>query len=274
MTCAMRRDSPLESAGFSHALAQARSRTRLSQFELAVRAGTTQRHVSFLERGLSVPGRGLVIRLAEALELSLRERNDLLLRAGYAPVYEETPLDDLSLRPLYEAIQKILAAHDPFPALLTDQAGTLLAGNQALGILLEGVDASLLVPPVNVLRVALHPRGLAPRVLNFAEWGRHIAEMMQRDVSRRPDPAQSELLTELKGYLDDNVSVEQSSYYTGLAMPLQLASPAGNLTLLTAVTSFSTAVDVTIAELRLETFLPADADTSARLESLRQMRGS
>jgi transcriptional regulator with XRE-family HTH domain len=273
MTCAMRRDSLFEPTTFGDALAKARSRTRLSQLELAVRAGTTQRHVSFLERGRSVPGKGLVIRLAEALELSLRERNALLLRAGYAPVYEETPLSDPSLRSLREAMQKILIAHDPFPALMTDQAGTLLAGNEALNVLLEGVDASLLVPPVNVRRVALHPRGLAPRVLNFAQWGRHVVEMIHRDVSRRPDPAQSELLIELEGYVD-NAPVQQRPDYMGLAMPLHLASSAGNLTLLTTVTSFSTAVDITIAELRLEAFLPADADTAARLESLREMRRS
>jgi transcriptional regulator with XRE-family HTH domain len=273
MTCAMRRDSPFEPTTFGDALAKARSHTRLSQLELAVRAGTTQRHVSFLERGRSVPGRSLVIRLAEALGLSLRERNTLLLRAGYAPVYEETPLSDPSLQPLYEAMQKILVAHDPFPALMTDRVGTLLAGNEALGILLEGVDASLLVPPVNVRRVALHPRGLAPRVLNFAEWGRHVVEMIHRDVSRRPDPVESELLIELEGYLD-NAPAEHGPDYMGLAMPLHLASPAGNLTLLTTVTSFSTAVDVTVAELRLEAFLPADADTAARLKSLREMRQS
>jgi MmyB-like transcription regulator ligand binding domain len=220
-----------------------------------------------------VPGRGLVIRLAEALELSLRERNALLLRAGYAPVYEETPLSDPSLRPLYKAVQKTLVAHDPFPALLTDQVGTLLASNEAVGVLLEGVDASLLMPPVNVRRVAAHPRGLAPRVLNFAEWGRHVVEMIHRDLSRRPDPAESELLTELQGYVND-APVEQGPGYMGLAMPLRLASSAGNLTLLTTVTSFSTAVDVTIAELRLEAFLPADADTAARLESLREIRQS
>jgi transcriptional regulator with XRE-family HTH domain len=273
MTCPMRGDRPFGST-FGDALTQARSHARLSQLELAARAGTTQRHVSFLERDRSVPGRGLVVRLAEALELSLRERNAFLLSAGYAPVYKETPLSDPSLRPLHEAIQKILVAHDPFPALMTDRIGTLLAGNEALGILLEGVDASLLVPPVNVRRVALHPLGLAPRVLNFAEWGRHVVEMIHRDVDRRPDHAESDLVMELEDYVDPKVPAEHSSDYTGLAMPLQLASSAGNLTLLTTVTSFSTAVDVTIAELRLEAFLPADTDTAARLESLRQTRRS
>ncbi len=274
MTCAVRADSLPGPATFGDALARARSHSRLSQLELAVRAGTTQRHVSFLERGRSVPGRGLVIRLAEALGMSLRERNAFLLRAGYAPAYAETPLGDPALRPPRDAIQQVLVAHEPFPALMTDQVGTLLAGNEALGILLEGVAADLLAPPVNVRRVALHPRGLAPRVLNFAEWGRHVVEMIQHEASQHPDAAQSELLIELAGYLDDDAPVAQRPGYLGLAMPLQLASRAGNLTLLTTVTSFSTAADVTVAELRLEAFLPADADTAARLESLAELRRS
>jgi transcriptional regulator with XRE-family HTH domain len=269
----MRRQNLVEQAAFSDALTKARSRARLSQLELAVRAGTTQRHVSFLERGRSVPGRGLVIRLAEALELSLRERNALLLRAGYAPIYKETPLGDPSLRPLYAAMQKVLVAYDPFPALMTDRVGTLYAGNEALDVLLEGVDADLLAPPVNVRRVALHPRGLAPRVLNFAQWGHHVVEMIHREVDRHLDAAESELLIELERYVGQ-VSAEPGSDYMGLAMPLHLASSAGDLTLLTTVTSFNTAVDVTIAELRLEAFLPADADTAARLESLREARRS
>jgi transcriptional regulator with XRE-family HTH domain len=267
----MHREDLVDQAAFSDALARARSRARLSQLELAARAGTTQRHVSFLERGRSVPGRGLVIRLAEALELSLRERNALLLRAGYAPIYKETPLGDPSLRPLYAAMQNVLVAYDPFPALMTDRVGTLYAGNEALDVLLEGVDADLLAPPVNVRRVALHPRGLAPRVLNFAEWGHHVVEMIHREVDRHLDAAESELLIELERYVGQ-VPAEPGSDYTGLAMPLHLASSAGDLTLLTTVTSFNTAVDVTIAELRLEAFLPADADTAARLESLREAR--
>lgn len=269
----MRQQNLVEPTEFSDALAKARSHARLSQLELAARAGTTQRHVSFLERGRSVPGRGLVIRLAEALELSLRERNALLLRAGYAPIYKETPLSDPSLQPLYAAMHKVLVAYDPFPALITDRMGTLHAGNEALDVLLEGVDADLLAPPVNVRRVALHPRGLAPRVRNFAEWGHHVVEMTHREVDRRPDTAESELLIELEGYVGQ-VPVEPGSDYMGLAMPLHLASSAGDLTLLTTVTSFNTAVDVTIAELRLEAFLPADADTAVRLDSLGEMRRS
>jgi transcriptional regulator with XRE-family HTH domain len=259
---------------FGAALVRARSLARLSQLELATRAGTTQRHVSFLERGRSAPGRGLVIRLAEALELPLRERNALLFTAGFAPVYAETPLGDPALRAVHDAMHKILMAHDPCPALMTDRVGTLLAGNDALGVLTEGVAAELLVPPVNVRRVALHPKGLAPRVLNFGDWGRHVVEMIRRELDRHPDPGEVELLRELDGYVPPVAGESPSPDYLGLAMPLVLASPAGPLTLLTTVTSFSAAADVTIADMRLEAFLPADADTAARLESLRTARRS
>jgi transcriptional regulator with XRE-family HTH domain len=257
---------------FGAALARARSLARLSQLALATRAGTTQRHVSFLERGRSSPGRGLVIRLAEALELPLRERNALLLTAGFAPVYAETPLGDPALRAVHDAMHKILMAHDPFPALMTDRVGTLLAGNDALGVLTEGVAAELLVPPVNVRRVALHPKGLAPRVLNFGDWGRHVVEMIRRELDRHPNPFEVELLRELDEYVEPVAGQSLAPDYLGLAMPLVLASPAGPLTLLTTVTSFSAAADVTIADMRLEAFLPADADTAARLEALRAAR--
>ncbi len=262
-----------EPGTFGAALVEARSNARLSQMELALRAGTTQRHLSFLERGRSKPGSGLVIRLAESLELPLRERNALLLSAGYAPIYPQTPIGDPSVRPLYEAMRQILVAHDPFPALITDRIGTLVAGNEALHVMLDGVAPELLVPPVNVRRLALHPQGLAPRVVNFAEWGRHVTEMIHHQIDRRPDPGEAALLSELDGYVGDGPP-EPGSDYMGLAMPLHLTSSAGNLKLLTTVTSFATAVDVTIAELRLEAFLPADAETATRLESLRASRRS
>jgi transcriptional regulator with XRE-family HTH domain len=262
-----------EPTAFGFALVEARSNARLSQLELALRAGTTQRHLSFLERGRSKPGSGLVIRLAESIELPLRERNALLLSAGYAPVYPQTPISDPSLRPLYEAMRHILVAHDSFPALITDRIGTLLACNEALGVMIDGIAPELLVPPVNVRRLALHPLGLAPRVINFAEWGRHVTEMIRHQIDRRPDDGEAALLSELDEYVGDGPA-EPGSDYMGLAMPLHLKSSAGDLRLLTTVTSFSTAVDVTIAELRLEAFLPADAETATRLDSLRVKRRS
>jgi transcriptional regulator with XRE-family HTH domain len=263
--------NPFDLTTFGASLLQARSNARVSQLELALAAGTTQRHLSFLERGRSSPGRSLVVRLAESLELPLRERNALLLSAGYAPVYPHTPIDDPSLRPPIEAMRQILVAHDPFPALMTDRIGTLLAGNEALDIMLEGVAPELLISPVNVRRLALHPQGLAPRVLNFGEWARHVTEMIRHQIDRRPNADESKLLCELDAYVNDR-PVKPSSDYMGLAVPLHLASSAGDLKLLMTVTSFNTAVDVTIAELRLEAFVPADANTAARLQSLQTSR--
>ncbi|WP_308250671.1 helix-turn-helix domain-containing protein [Nonomuraea rhizosphaerae] len=206
---------------FAKELRRWRSSRRVSQLELANRAGTTQRHLSFMEQGRSHPGRGIVVRLAESLELSLRERNGLLLAAGYAPLFPEPGLDDAMLKPVREALDDILDGHLPYPAVVVRPYGELVAANAAFAVLTEGVAEELLRPPVNVLRVALHPRGMALRVLNLADWGRHIVESLRSEALR----------------------------------------------LLTTLTSFATAVDVTLAELKLEAFLPADAATADHLRS-------
>jgi transcriptional regulator with XRE-family HTH domain len=247
---------------FSQALRERRTRRRLSQLELALRAGTTQRHVSFMERGRSVPGRSMVVRLAESLELPLRERNDLLLTAGYAPVYSETPLADASLGPVLGALEHILAGHLPYPAIVVDRHGTLVAANAAFGMLTAGVDPALLEPPVNVYRVALHPHGMAPRIVNFPEWAQHIVERLRWESLRNPDDRLADLRAELERYLPERAP---TSTHLGFAVPLQLRSPHGTLRLMTTITTFATAVDVTVAELKLEAFLPADHLTAAIL---------
>jgi transcriptional regulator with XRE-family HTH domain len=156
--------------GFGPALRVWRTRSRVSQLELALRAGTTQRHVSFMESGRSVPGRGMVVRVAESLGLPLRERNSLLLAAGYAPSYPETRLDDPALRPVLDGLRDLLDGHRPYPAIVVDRYGDLVAANDATGVLFEDVAPDLLAPPVNVLRLALHPRGMAPRIVNLDDW--------------------------------------------------------------------------------------------------------
>ena len=223
--------------------------------ELALRTGTTQRHLSFLERGRSRPGRSLVIRVAESLNLSLRERNDLLLAAGYAPVYEESRLDDRALMPVRDALKRILQGHLPYPAVVVRPYGELVAANAALGILIDGAAADLLEPPVNVLRLSLHPNGLAHRVLNLAEWGRHIVESLRSQSLRSPDSRLDELITELESYVPDIISGPD---HLGFAVPLRLRTDRGELGLITTLTTFATATDVTVAELQLEAFLPAD----------------
>ena len=234
-------------------LRERRTDRRFSQLELALRAGTTQRHVSFVESGRSVPGRELVVRLAEALELSLRERNELLLAAGFAPVYAESSLEDPVLAPVREAIGHILRGHLPYPAVVVDRGGQLVAANSAFGVITEGAAAELLGPGANVYRLALHPDGLAPRILNLAEWARHILARLGQF---------GELRAELAGYVPELGSGDGA---LGFAVPLRLRSSYGELRLMTTVTTFATAVDVTLAELKLEAFLPADAATAEAL---------
>lgn len=236
-----------------------RSTRRLSQLELALRAGTTQRHVSFIERGRSHPGRGLVVRLAESMELTLRERNDLLVAAGFAPAFPESPLDDAALDPVRQALDTILEGHMPYPAIVVRPHGILVAANRAFDLFDEGVDPSLLEPPVNLFRHALHPDGLARRVRNLPAWGRHITANVRAQLLRSPDPELEDLLRELEGYLPP---VPDGGDVLGFAVPLELASADGDLRLITTLTSFATADDVTLAELQLEAFLPADQATA------------
>jgi transcriptional regulator with XRE-family HTH domain len=238
---------------FPRALRERRTGSRISQLDLATRAGTTQRHLSFIESGRSVPGRGMVVRLAESLDLPLRERNELLLAAGYAPVYPETPLDGPQLAPVRAAIDHILAGHLPYPAVVVDRRGDVVAANEALDVITEGADPRLVGPGTNAYRLALHPDGLAPRILNFAAWARHIVERTRH---------LGELHEELSSYVPE---AEVGEQHLGFAVPLELRTPLGELHLMTTVTTFATAVDVTLAELKLEAFLPADARTAELL---------
>ncbi|MGW0970455.1 helix-turn-helix domain-containing protein [Streptomyces sp. NPDC002516] len=259
-----------EPPAFARELSRWRHARRVSQLELASRAGTTQRYVSFIERGRSVPGRDIVIRLAESLELTLRERNALLLSAGYAPAFAESPLDAAVLEPVREALDGILEGHLPYPAVVTGPLGELVAANAALDVLSEGAEPGLLEPPVNVLRLALHPRGMAPRVVNLDAWGRHIVENLRARALRSPDPRLDALVEELARYVPAG---EPGADHLGFAVPLRLRCPEGELRLLTTLTSFATAVDVTLAELHLEAFLPADRESAALLRDRAARRG-
>jgi transcriptional regulator with XRE-family HTH domain len=244
---------------FGRELRRWRTRRRCSQLDLANRAGTTQRHVSFMEQGRSRPGRPIVLRLAESLELSLRDRNDLLLAAGYAPVFVESQLDAPELRPVRDALDRILAGHEPYPAVVIRLYGEVVAANRAFALFTEGVSPELLTPPVNVLRLAVHPDGLAPRVVNLPEWGRHIVESLRRRSLHSPDPRLDAFVAELEGYVP---ALPPGPDHVGFAVPVQLRTADGDLRLITTLTSFATAVDVTLAELHLEAFLPADEATA------------
>ena len=238
----------------AHELRNWRERRRISQLELALRAGTTQRHVSFIERGRSTPGRAMVIRLAEALEVPLRERNALLLAAGYAAAYAETPFEHPELAPVRRALERVLRGHLPYPAVLTDGAGQLVGANAAFEALIGGVSPALLAPPVSVARVLLHPHGLAPRIVNLDEWGRHVIDALRHRGQRALADELAALLPPARAPAPD---------HRGYAVPLRLRDP--ELTLLTTLTHFGTAVDVTVAELSLEAFLPADEATEQAL---------
>lgn len=260
----------IETPPFARELLRWRTARRVSQLELASRAGTTQRYVSFIERGRSVPGREIVIRLAESLGLTLRERNSLLLAAGYAPAFAESALDAAALKPVREALDSVLEGHLPYPALVAGPRGELVAANEAFDVLTEGADPALLGPSVNVLRLALHPRGMASRVVNLDAWGRHIVENLRARAVRSPDPLLDALAEELDGYVPRS---EPGADYLGFAVPLRLRCAEGELRLLTTLTSFATAVDVTLAELHLEAFLPADRETAEILRARGARRG-
>ncbi|WP_067715423.1 helix-turn-helix transcriptional regulator [Nocardia yamanashiensis] len=249
----------VEATPFAQQLRHWRGMRRISQLDLAIQAETSQRYLSFLEQGRSHPGRTMVVRLAESLGLSLRERNSLLLAAGYAPAFPESTLDAPELGAVRHALDTILQGHLPYPAVVTRPFGVLVAANPAFELLTEDCAPELLRSPVNVLRLALHPDGLARRVLNLPEWGRHIVDSLRNRAARSPDPLLDELIAELVGYLPP---VDPGPNHIGFAVPLRLRSDAGELRLITTLTSFATATDITLSELHLEAFLPADQATA------------
>jgi transcriptional regulator with XRE-family HTH domain len=251
MTVATRND-------FGATLRGWRARRRLSQLDLAVAAGTTQRHLSFLEQGRSVPGRDVVTRIAEALQLNLRQSNALLVAAGFAPAHPESAPNAELLEPVRTALQHVLDGHSPYPAMVMDGLGQLVAANDAFALLTEGVAPWLLEPPVNVLRVALHPDGMASRTVNLDDWRRHIFSGLHQ---RGPDPRLDALIEELTGY-GLPVAGGEPMESLGFAIPLHLRSSVGDVRFVATISTFVTALDVTVSELRLEAFLPADRQTA------------
>jgi len=246
-----------------------RQRRRKSQLALACDADISTRHLSFIETGRALPSREMVLHLAERLEVPLRERNILLTAAGYAPSFEARPLDDPSLRAARDVVDRILAGHEPFPALAVDTHWTLLAANRALAPLLGGVDASLLKPPVNVMRLALHPHGLAPRIANLSEWRAHLLARLEHQIEVTADAFLIELRDELRGYPTPigvgARAAARDSEAARVAIPFKLRSERGVLSFLSTTTVFGTPIDVTLQELALEAFFPADAETAALL---------
>jgi len=247
-----------------------RQRRRKSQLALACDAEISTRHLSFIETGRAQPSREMVLHLAERLDVPLRERNVLLTAAGFAPTFAERPLADPALRAARQAVEFILAGHEPYPALAVDAHWTLLASNRAVPPLLAGVAAELLAPPVNVLRLALHPQGLAPRTSNFAEWRAHLLARLQRQIEVTADPQLLALAQELRSYPTPigagvPAAAARETLAQRVAVPFKLKTERGSLSFISTTTVFGTPVDVTLAELALESFFPADAETAEAL---------
>jgi transcriptional regulator with XRE-family HTH domain len=242
-----------------------RQRRHLSQLELACEADISARHVSFLETGRSMPSREMLLRLAERLAIPLRERNPLLLSAGFAPVYCERKLDDPALEQAKKAIELVIAGHEPYPALAIDRHWSLVAANSVVHPLLGGVALPLLEPPMNVLRLALHPQGLAPRVENFGEWRSHLLSRLRHQIDVTADPVLVELLAELESYPVAEAHHGQMEDYGGVLVPLRLRTEQGVLSFFSTTTVFGTPLDITLAELAIESLFPADPQTAELL---------
>jgi transcriptional regulator with XRE-family HTH domain len=239
-----------------------RMRRRLSQLDLALEADVSARHVSFVETGRATPSRAMVLRLADVLDVPRREQNRMLMAAGHAPAYTERPLDAPEMAAVQAGLARVLEAYEPYPCIVVNRAWDLVMGNQGVSMLLAGVAPHLLDRP-NALRIALHPEGLAPRIRNLGQWRGHLLGRLKREAAADDTGELVALLEELDGYPGGD---DHSPDLGGVAVPLDLVTPDGvELRLLSTVTTFGTALDLTAAELSIEAFLPADAATAAAL---------
>ncbi|MPY57256.1 helix-turn-helix domain-containing protein [Streptomyces spongiae] len=246
-----------------------RQRRGVSQLDLALRAGSSARHISFVETGRSRPSEEMVLRLAEHLDVPVRERNALLLAAGYAPHYPETPLDDPSMDALRQGMERLIQGYEPYPALIVDATYDVLAANRGIALLLEGVPASLLAPPLNAMRLTLHPEGLAPRIRNLRAWRGHLIEQMTRQIALHRSDALRELYEEVTAYPvpEPGEPAETDVPPAYFALPLCVEHDGHVLNFVSSISTFNTPMDVTVAELAIETLLPADPATAKYLQS-------
>jgi transcriptional regulator with XRE-family HTH domain len=247
-----------------------RQRRRMSQLDFSVEAEISSKHLSFLETGRSRPSREMLLKLAELLEVPLRERNTLLISAGFAPMFSERKLDDPSLQAARDAMEMVLKGHEPYPAIAVDRHWTLLAANRAIAPMLTDIKPELLAPPMNVLRASLHPDGLAPRIVNLAQWRAHIFARLRRQIEISADPVLIELLAELTTYPapEHPNHRDRNEASNAFVVPMRLATPMGVLSFISTTTVFGTPIDVTLSELALEAFFPADAATAALLRQM------
>ncbi|PJI98724.1 helix-turn-helix protein [Acidovorax sp. 69] len=265
------REAPTGPASFGDHLRTWRQQRHLSQLELANEADISTRHVSFMETGRTNPSREMVLRLCERLSIPLRERNALLVAAGYAPMYRERALDDPALAAARQAVELVLRGHEPCPAIALDRCWNVIATNRAAQALLAAhVSAELLTPPVNVFRLSLHPQGLAPRITNLAQWRHHLFERLRQQIQATADPALIALQTELMEYPapEEPCPLVLAGEMLGVVMPFCFESVHGMLSLISTTTIFGTPVDVTLQELAVESFFPADEYTANVLRAI------
>jgi transcriptional regulator with XRE-family HTH domain len=236
-----------------------RRRRRLSQLDLALEAGVSARHLSFLETGRSKPSREMVLHLSEQLEVPLRDRNHLLLAAGFAPAFEERAIDAPEMAPVREALERVLTGHEPYPAVVVDRWWNLAAANRSIAMFTASVPDHLMQPPVNVLRVSLHPEGMASRIVNYGEWRAHLLDRLQRQVALTGDERLAALYEEVSAYPGETGEAHPGGE---IAVPLRYAHDGRELSFFSTIATFGTAVDITLAELSIEAFFPADQATT------------
>ncbi|SDC12188.1 helix-turn-helix domain-containing protein [Actinokineospora iranica] len=246
-------------------LRQWREHRRLSQLDLSLQAEVSTRHLSFVETGRSAPSREMVLHLSDILGLPLRERNQMLLAAGYAPVYSRTALDSPRMTAVRTAVRQVLTGHEPYPAVAVDRGWHLVDANDSLRALLQGVAPGLLAPPANVLRISLHPDGLAPRIVNLGEWRAHLLARLRGQITLTADEKLAALHDELSAYPCAQPEPEIDQHAADVVVPLRLRTRDAELAFFGTVTTFGTPLDITVAELAIESFFPADQATAEAL---------
>lgn len=243
-------------------LRQWRERRRLSQMDLALQAEVSTRHLSFVETGRSKPSREMILRLAEQLDLPLRERNHLLLAGGYAPIYAESALDSPHMAAARDAVRQLLTSHEPYPAVVVDRSWNLVDANASIGLFTDACAPWLLAPPANALRITLHPEGMAPHIVNLGEWRAHLLGRVRRQVGLTRDPELSELYEELRKLPCDQPEPDVEVPGPGsIFVPLRVRHEDRELSFFSTVATFGTPLDITVAELAIESFFPADEET-------------
>ena len=255
----------VQPAGAGNLLREWRRRRNLSQRALATGSAVSARHLSFIETGRARPSREMVLHLADRLDVPLRERNRLLLAAGYAPVFPERPLADDEMAPVREALERFLAAHEPYPAVVVDRGWNLVLANEASLALTAGVAPELLEPPANVLRATLHPDGMAPHIVNFSEWSGHLLHRLRRQIEISGDDDLARLYDEVAAYPNVVHEPPAAASAADIVLPLRLRAGDAELSFFSTVTTFGTPVDVTLSELAVEAFYPADRETTTAL---------